>query len=302
VEEAAMRFQNANASLFVPDDIPEDWALSRTTHLCIAAHPGDMEMMADHGISLCLNREDLWITGVVVTDGSDECWGSLYYDPGRGLTEKLRLKEQQKAACVGEYAAHIQLGYSTKRVKDPQDNVIVDELVTILNHCQPGVVYLHNPADKDDTHVAVFLKALKALRKLPRDRHPQRVYGCELLGSLDWLLDEDKEMLSVSAHPSIASSIAGVFDSRNHEVTRYDLAKAGRSLANATYRISSISDRETALAYAMDLNPLLRDSHISVADYTRERVRRFREDIEERIKLLEGSLPSEPALRYERCL
>jgi hypothetical protein len=261
-----------------------------------------MEMMAYHGISLCLNREDLWMTGAVVTDGSDECWSSLYYQAGREPGERLQPKEQHKAACVGEYSAQIQLGYSTEKVKVSRDDAVVDELVAILERCRPGVVYLHNPTDQDNTHVAVFLRALNALRKLPRDCHPQRVYGCELLGSLDWLLDEDKEMLSGSAHPSIASSIAGVFDSRNREAKRYDRAKAGRCLANATYRVSSISDRETAVDYAMDLTPLIRDDHLSVANYTCEYIRRFQKDIETRIKLLEGSLPSEPALRYERCL
>jgi hypothetical protein len=56
------------------------------------------------------------------------------------------------------------------------------------------------------------------------------------------------------------------------------------------------------MAYAMDLTPLLRDSRLPVANYTREYVKRFQEDIEDRITHLEVPPSSEPAPRYERCL
>ena len=44
-----MRFHNAGADLFVPDGLEPEAALGRTTHLCIAAHQDDVEIM-DHEV------------------------------------------------------------------------------------------------------------------------------------------------------------------------------------------------------------------------------------------------------------
>ena len=53
-----MQFHNAAADVFVPDGSPADAALARTTHLCIAAHQDDIEIMAYHGIAECFGRKD----------------------------------------------------------------------------------------------------------------------------------------------------------------------------------------------------------------------------------------------------
>ena len=41
-----MKLKNHAAQIFIPDGIPEEEALSRTTDLCIAAHQDDIEIMA----------------------------------------------------------------------------------------------------------------------------------------------------------------------------------------------------------------------------------------------------------------
>ena len=46
-----MDFHNPAADLFVPDGLEMPAALSRTTHLAIAAHQDDLEIMAYHGIA-----------------------------------------------------------------------------------------------------------------------------------------------------------------------------------------------------------------------------------------------------------
>jgi hypothetical protein len=64
-----MKFSSPAADAYVPDKRPLAAALARTTHLCIAAHQDDIEIMAHSGIAECHGRKDRWFTGVVVTDG-----------------------------------------------------------------------------------------------------------------------------------------------------------------------------------------------------------------------------------------
>ena len=59
-----------DAEIFVPDDIPEDQAIRRTTHMGISAHQDDLEVMAHDGILKCFMKDKKWFLGVVVTDKS----------------------------------------------------------------------------------------------------------------------------------------------------------------------------------------------------------------------------------------
>jgi hypothetical protein len=65
-----MKFSQAAADVYVPDGVPVAKALTRTTHLCLAAHQDDIEIMAHQGIAECFGRKDRGFTGVVVTDGA----------------------------------------------------------------------------------------------------------------------------------------------------------------------------------------------------------------------------------------
>ena len=79
-----MKFHNPAAEVFVPEGAPVDAALSRTTHLGIAAHQDDLEIMAYHGILECFGQPDKHFTGVTVTDkklGSDNSWQAWLSDP-----------------------------------------------------------------------------------------------------------------------------------------------------------------------------------------------------------------------------
>ena len=62
-----MQFHIPTADIFVPDNAAPADALARTTHLCIAAHQDDIEIMAYHGIAECFGSKDKWFSGVVVT-------------------------------------------------------------------------------------------------------------------------------------------------------------------------------------------------------------------------------------------
>jgi LmbE family N-acetylglucosaminyl deacetylase len=281
-----MRFHNPTADLFVPDGLPSDAALARTTHLAISAHQDDIEIMAYHGIAECFGRKDKWFTGVVATNGAGSPRSGIYGDSTDEEMQKVRLVEQRKAAYVGEYACQIQLGFTSSQVKDPHDSAVVEDLERILRAARPEFVYLHNLADKHDTHVAVALRSVAALRAVRPDVKPERVYGCEVWRDLDWLPDESKQALPVSARSNIAAALVGVFDSQVSGGKRYDLATAGRRLAHATYYASHGTDEESALSFAMDLTPLVEDPSLAVTDYVLAFIDRFRADVATRLKTL----------------
>jgi LmbE family N-acetylglucosaminyl deacetylase len=278
-----MTFKNSKADFYVPDGTAEGEALARTTHICVSAHQDDIELMAYHGIAECFGRSDRWFTGVVVTDGAGSPRSGIYGAYTDAEMQKVRLVEQRKAAFVGGYSCQLQLGYASSQVKDAKSPNVREDLFAIFSQAKPEVVYLHNLADKHDTHVSTALRAVDALRRLPAAARPKRVYGCEVWRALDWLMDEDKQCLPVSAYPSVAAALVGVFDSQISGGKRYDLATAGRRLANATYFASHSTDAETALTFAMDLTPLVNDPGLLVADYVTAFLDRVRQDVTKRL-------------------
>src|SRR5579864_3849469 len=155
-----MRFHNWSADLFVPDGLDVPAALARTTHLAISAHQDDIEIMAYHGIAQCFGSRDRWFTGVVATNGAGSPRTGIYGSYTDLEMQKVRLVEQRKAAYVGEYACQIQLGFSSSEVKDPNGAAVVADIEQILIATRPEVVYLHNLADKHDTHVAVAMRCI----------------------------------------------------------------------------------------------------------------------------------------------
>ncbi len=276
-------FSRPDADLFIPDGAALPEALARTTHLAIGAHQDDLEIMAWHGILACFGQADQWFTGVVVTDGAGSARAGIYADFTDQAMQAVRRQEQRKAAILGEYAAQIQLVHPSATVKDAARPEVADDLAAILRATRPRFVYLHNPADKHDTHVATMLRALAALRRLPPAERPERVYGCEVWRDLDWLGDDEKQALPVGGRPNLAAALLGVFDSQVCGGKRYDLAAIGRRLANATFFASHEVDQADALTYAMDLTPLVADPALDVADYALAAIDRFRHDVASRI-------------------
>ena len=283
-----MRLHNSAADVFVPDGSAPDAALARTTHLCIAAHQDDIEIMAYHGIAACFGQKDRGFTGVVVTNGAGSPRAGIYGRYSDEEMQRVRLIEQRKAAYVGEYACQLQLGFTSAQVKNPKETAVVEDIAAILKATRPQVVYLHNLADKHDTHVGVAMRAIAALRTVREETRPAKVYGCEVWRDLDWLPDTDKQVLGVSERSNIAAALVSVFDSQVTGGKRYDLATAGRRLAHATYFASHGTDEETALNFAMDLTPLVENPTLAITDYVLGFVDRFREDVEKRIGSVRG--------------
>jgi len=275
---------NPKANLLIPDQATGPAAFSRTTHLGIGAHQDDLEFMAYEGILACYDRADRWFGGVIMTDGRS----SSRKGPYAGWTDDQiaaeRIKEQHAAARIGQYSFVAQLGYLSKEVRGADQTAPVDDLVAVLAAARPDVVYLHNPADKHDTHVACFARCLEALRRLPKAHRPSRVLGCEVWRALDWMVDREKVAMPVSARPELAQALNEVFATQIAGGKRYDLAVLARRAANATFHDAHASDTETAIQWAMDLTPLIQDDSLDVTAFTLGFLERLQEDVADRLR------------------
>ena len=285
-----MKFKLDSAEIFVPDGLPPEEALTRTTHLGIGAHQDDLEIMALSGILDCFQQEDKWFCGIVVTNGSGSPREDLYKDYTDDEMRLVRRKEQKKAAVVGEYSAQVLLDYPSSAVKGADKNVVIGDLVQVLQAAKPEVVYTHNLADKHDTHVGVTLRVIEAIRNLDGEDRPKKVYGCEVWRDLDWIVDQDKVTFDVSAHENLQAALLGVFDSQISGGKRYDLATMGRRSANATYFESHGTDIVTGMIYAMDLTPLFEDPFLNIQEFLEGFIERTSKDIHDRLTRLEGPL------------
>lgn len=274
-----MKFHQDSAELFIPDGIEETAALSRVTHLGIGAHQDDLEFMAFHGILACYENDKEWFGGVTCTNGAGSARSGPYACFTDAQMREVRREEQRLAARIGRYGAMLQLDFSSEAVRDPKAVALRDDLIEVLRATRPRVVYTHNPADKHETHVAVCVAAIQAMRALPLDQRPELVHGCEVWRGLDWICDDEKVVQDLGSHDNLAAALNGAFDSQIAGGKRYDLGVLGRRRANATFLESHASDRAQSVAFAMDLTPLVRDESLDIAEYVDGFIARFREDV-----------------------
>ena len=244
-----LEFSRPEADIFDPLNSGLSFAevLARTTHLCVVAHQDDIEIMAHHGIAECYGRTDKFFTGVVVTNGAGSPRAGPYAHFTDDQMQALRRSEQRRAAELGRYNLVVQLGHPSSDTKTRGAGSVFLDLLKLFGGCSPELVYLHQPADKHDTHVGVLLRCLEAIRALPREKRPHRVVGCEGWRDLDWLADADKVRLDASGLPELALELVKVFDSQVAGGKRYDLATLGRRRANATFHTSHAVDDFTAV-------------------------------------------------------
>lgn len=281
-----MKLSRADAEIWVPDGVPAESALARTTHMGISAHPDDTEIMAMDGILAGFGNDERWFTAVIVTNGAGSPRDGIYASFTDEQMQVVRRREQKKAAMVGEYSAAVFLNHTSADVKNARNPAPVEDLKAILAAARPEIVYTHNLADKHDTHVAVALRAIAAIRALPREARPRKLYGCEVWRDLDWLADQDKVAFRLDAHDNISMALVSLFDSQIAGGKRYDLATMGRRRAHATYLESHAVDVAQSVSFAMDLTPLIEDDALDPHEYVEGFIRRFAEDVSARVKKL----------------
>ena len=280
-----MNFSHPKAEVYVPGGaLAPAAALAQVTHLCIGAHQDDIEIMAYSGICDCLDTPGKAFGGVVVTNGAGSSRIGPYATYSDEQMQDIRRLEQRKAADLGSYAIQIQLAHPSAEVKRPGQPGVAADLRQIFAGCQPEVVYLHQPADKHDTHIGVLTRCLEAIRELPLERRPRCVLGCEVWRDLDWMIDSDKVALDSGRRPELALDILKVFDSQISGGKRYDLATLGRRSANATYHTAHASDKTEGITWAMDLTPLVTEPTLDLAGFVKGYINRLRVDVIGRIQ------------------
>jgi len=283
VEKRTSMTINAKATIFVPDRVPKAVAFERITHMAIAAHQDDLEILGYHGILSCHEAIDQSFFGVVVTDGAGSARTGSYSGISDDRMTELRRAEQEEAASIGKYGALVQLGIPSSQAKDPGNMDLVQELAEWIRQAKPQVLYTHNLADKHETHVAIAVKVILAIRSLPQSERPARVLGCEVWGDLDWLDDSEKVCLDVSGNPDLAIRLLNAFPSQIQGGKRYDLATLGRRKANATYLDPHRVDQATDVIYAIDLTPLILNDEQSIAAFVEAAIKRFQASVHDRI-------------------
>lgn len=279
-----MQFKNSGADVFTLNELSLDKALSRTTHLGIGAHQDDLEILAFHGISECYGSKEKWFSGITCTNGSGSPRTGDYADYTDEEMCVVRKEEQRNAASIGRYSAMLQLGYSSKEIKDPESHALAEELKELISLSKPEVIYTHNLADKHDTHIGVTLACIEALRGLPENERPKKVYGCEVWRDLDWLDNTEKIVLPLKGREHLAAALLGVFDSQIAGGKRYDLAAVGRRQANATYFESHGVDEAPQQIVAMDLTPLVLDDSTDPLAYVLSLIDNFKISVETAIR------------------
>ncbi len=279
-----MQFNKPGAEVFVPDGAPVEQALAGVTHLAIAAHPDDIEILAFDGIMKCFHKVGSGFMSVILTNGSGTYRELAYAGYSDAEIVRARAMEQKKAAVVGEYRAAVMLNYLSREVKDPGNRGPFEDIRRILEQAHPQVLYTHNLADRHDTHVATVLRTIQALRSLPVELLPKEFFGCEVWRDLDWMNDGDKVVLPVDEHPNIAAALLGVHDTQNSGGKRIDLATLARRSAHASYNASHAVDQAQAMMIAMDLMPLLKDPRLDPGEYAGSLMEHFVQEVRERIR------------------
>jgi hypothetical protein len=202
---------------------------------------------------------------------------------------RVRRKEQRKAAVVGDYALMVQMGHPSSAVLDPASTQPVDDLEAVLRAVRPREVYTHDLADRHATHVAVTLKLVAALRRLPKGLRPATLVGCEVWRSLDWLNERDQVSMRVDGQEHLGDALLGVFDSQL-SAKRYDLGAQGRRRANAIFSDSRSPDRAGALTLGMDLTPLIKDDRLAPQTLLAHYLASFQAELLDRLDKL-GAAP-----------
>ncbi len=278
-----MDFTRTDARAWPPGGAAIEEILPHTTHMGIGAHQDDLEIMAFHGISECFDSKEKQFTGVTCTDGGGSARSGKFANFTDEEMRTVRILEQERAAEAGRYLAMLQLQHPSADIKNPGDRQLRKDLSTILRAAGPSVLYIHNPADKHETHIAVFVETIAAIRELPPNERPGKVLGCEVWRGLDWMLDDDKIALGIGGRATLAEELIQLFESQIAGGKRYDLASQGRRLSNSTYHQSHKVDTEEEILFAMDLTPLSRDDTVDILDYTCGLLRRFEDDVVEKL-------------------
>ena len=258
---------------------PKNRKEGKVKYLCICAHQDDNEIMAVDGILKGYYSRKYSFALVVTADGGGSARTGEFKDYTDEMMKKVRIEEQKEASEIGRYHSLYLLNYTSKEIKQKDNEQIVQEYIKIIKELKPEVIYTHSVLDKHPTHIGVVLKVIEAVRRLPKKEQPKLFYGCEVWRGLDWINDERKVGFDVSRNERLQKKILDVFRSQIAGGKAYTKASIGRRYANATYYRSHSVDTYKMISYGIDLKPLLDNPNQSVRDFALSFVEDLKEEI-----------------------
>ena len=247
--------------------IPKAGKPGPVKYLTICAHQDDNEIMAIDGIMRGYRSRKYSFACVVTADGGGSARTGKFADYTDEMMKEVRIEEQKKAAEIGRYHALHLLNYSSKEIKDPENEEIINDYVEILREYKPKVLYTHSILDKHPTHLGVVTKVIRALRLLKPEEQPKVVYGCEVWRDLDWVADKKKVCFDVSHNIRLQKSLLNVFESQIAGGKAYTNATIGRRYNNATYAQSHSVDNAKLVTYAINMTKLIRDPELPMKKF-----------------------------------
>ncbi len=272
------------AEIYVPDGVEGAAAFSRVKSVVVGAHQDDVEFMGFPLILEAYGTSEPSFGAVVMSNGAGSPRSGVYANCTDADMQAIRRKEQKLAADVGHYAVLVQPWFTSKALRDSENQAPSDELAAVLGAMHPEVVMTHNFADKHNTHVGTALNVIRAIRKLPKAKRPKKLLGGEGWRSLDWVSDKEKLRLNSGGRDALSAALMGVFDSQIAGGKRYDLGTFGRRRANATYGDPHAVDDMEQVAYAIDMTPLMEDDSLSPEAFIMGFIQRFQAEVSETLR------------------
>jgi len=272
-----MTFNNPGFDLFFPCEGSNLENLTGYVEIGIVAHQDDLEMVAYPGILECYKNKNKRFGGVVCTNGIPESSES------DNNIKKIRDTEQKKAAEIGDYEFVLQLDYYSSEIRDGLNTGIESDIKKVIEIATPEVIYTHSPFDRHKTHIAVCRSVINGIRAVEKELRPKKLFGCEVWGGLDWLLEKDRVEFDVGANVELAKKLIGSFSSQINGGKNYEKASIGRRAANATFSDPYQNDITDQIILGVDLTPLIFDEYLDVEGYLIGFVDRFRDNMKENI-------------------
>lgn len=247
--------------------LPKTRKTGPVKYLTICAHQDDNEIMAIDGIMKGYRSRRYSFACVVTADGGGSARTGKFANYTDEMMKAARLEEQKAAAEIGRYHSLYMLNYSSKDIKDPNNEDLVNDYIEIIKELRPQVIYTHSVLDKHPTHIGVAIKVINALRMLGEEYQPKVLYGCEVWRDLDWVSDNKKVAFDVSSNLRLQKQLLNVFESQIEGGKSYTNATIGRRYNNATYAQSHSVDNAKLVAYAIKMNKLLKDPELPIKKF-----------------------------------
>jgi LmbE family N-acetylglucosaminyl deacetylase len=249
------------------------------TELVVVAHQDDIEIGVPQAIIKGYQSDKYGMVGVVCADGSGSPRSGKFATMTNEEMMKVRRLEQIKAAEIGDYSALVMLNYTSGQLKDRNNEDPKNDIKEIILNYKPETMYIHNLADKHPTHVGVAVNCIKALRELPKEARPKKLYGCEVWRNLDWLSDDEKVFFDLTGYEQLMRDVLDVYESQIAGGKEYCTAAIGRRAGNATFSASHGVDVAEHVAYGMDLTILIEDDTIDPKQYIVGKIMDFANDL-----------------------